>query len=122
MSVRTPEETAIKGGQGAVIVSLVQTEKNQATSPPAAGAETRDRQIVVWAETRLWMSNYRFGLSPQNVSCQYDDGTLILKGRVSTYYLKQVAQTLVAGIDGIKRIDNQIEVRTPQGLQPRERM
>jgi hypothetical protein len=48
----------------------------------------------------------------KNVSCDYRDGVLVLRGSLPTYYLKQLAQEVVAQLHGIKRIDNQIQVTT----------
>jgi hypothetical protein len=59
------------------------------------------------AEARLRAHPY---LALQRVSCECRDGVLVLRGRLPTYHLKQVAQTLVVGIDGVRRIDNQVEV------------
>ncbi len=46
----------------------------------------------------------------KQVSCEYRDGTLILRGRLPSYYLKQVAQTAVARVPGVERVVNHIEV------------
>lgn len=47
----------------------------------------------------------------QQLSCEVNDGVLILRGRVPSYYLKQIAQTVVLDLmcDGLV-IDNQVEV------------
>lgn len=52
-------------------------------------------------------------LSLKTITCEYLSGVLILRGFVGTYYLKQVAQTAVSQLDGVERIDNQIQVVTP---------
>ena len=38
------------------------------------------------------------------------DDTVVLKGRVATYFQKQMAQEAVRTIDGVRAIDNQLEV------------
>jgi osmotically-inducible protein OsmY len=53
----------------------------------------------------------------RNVSCEYRDGVLTLRGRLPSYYLKQVAQTAVAHTAGVQRVDNAIEV-APALLEP----
>ena len=45
-----------------------------------------------------------------NVSAEVHEGALVLRGRLSTYYLKQVAQTLAAQVDGVEEVINCIEV------------
>jgi len=44
------------------------------------------------------------------VSCDYEGGVLVLRGRSGSYYEKQVAQESVKGIDGVARVVNEIEV------------
>jgi hypothetical protein len=52
-------------------------------------------------------------LALKNVYCDYRDGILFLHGCLPTYYLKQVAQEMVARVQGVQRLQNQIEVVTP---------
>lgn len=59
------------------------------------------------ARVRLQHSHYA---AIRRVSCRFEDGTLELHGRVPTYHYKQLAQTAVAGIQGVTRIDNLVEV------------
>ena len=42
-------------------------------------------------------------------------GELVLRGNVPSYYLKQVLQTVLRGIRGVRRIDNQVQVCSPRG-------
>jgi hypothetical protein len=47
----------------------------------------------------------------KHVSCDYHDGVLVLRGRLPTYYLKQIAQEVVAHqFDKVGRLENRIEV------------
>ncbi len=41
------------------------------------------------------------------------DGTLVLSGHLPSFYLKQLLQTTIRGIDGVKEIDNQVSVTWP---------
>lgn len=66
-------------------------------------------EIGELAESRLRSNSY---LALRNISCEYRDGALILRGRVPSYYLKQIAQQVVATIAGVSPIVNQIEVST----------
>jgi len=50
-----------------------------------------------------------FGLS-QNIRCEFREGLLLLRGRVSSYYQKQVAQEAVRRLDAVDQIENQIVV------------
>ena len=46
----------------------------------------------------------------QLVWCEYEQGVLWLRGRLPTYYQKQVAQEVVRGLVGVVQIVNNIEV------------
>jgi osmotically-inducible protein OsmY len=52
--------------------------------------------------------------SPYNamrrVSCECKHGVLFLRGRLFSFYEKQVAQETVAGIDGVTQVVNEVEV------------
>ena len=52
--------------------------------------------------------------SPYNVfagvSCECEHGVLVLKGRLSSFHHKQVAQEAVARISGVTQVVNEIEV------------
>ncbi|MBX3438234.1 MAG: BON domain-containing protein [Planctomycetaceae bacterium] len=49
-------------------------------------------------------------LRNQNVACEYHEGVLVLRGRVTCYYHKQVAQTVAASISGVEQVINNVEV------------
>ena len=66
--------------------------------------------VVDEAECQLRRSRYP---SLCSVSCQYHQGVLILTGHLTTYYLKQMAQTAVAGLEEVEEIINRIEVLGP---------
>jgi hypothetical protein len=72
-------------------------------NPPAPGART---------EALLRRSGY---LALRDVTCVASDGVLYLSGRVPTYYLKQLAQEIAAGVDGVRLVINSIEVTAPAG-------
>jgi hypothetical protein len=65
------------------------------------------RLIVEEAEERMRQSSY---LELRRIVCHVHEGVLTLIGRVSSYYLRQVAQASVLGLDGIEAIDNRLEV------------
>lgn len=61
------------------------------------------------ARIRLQHSPYR---AIRRVSCHLEDGVLTLVGRVPTFHYKQLAQTAVADLRGIREIVNAIRVDT----------
>jgi hypothetical protein len=46
----------------------------------------------------------------RNLSCEFREGLLLLRGRVSSYYHKQVAQEAVLRLEAVEQVVNQIEV------------
>jgi osmotically-inducible protein OsmY len=46
----------------------------------------------------------------RQVFCENHEGVLVLRGRVSSFYEKQLAQEAVRKLDGVDQIVNQIEV------------
>jgi hypothetical protein len=67
----------------------------------------REIDIEETARVRLQHSPYR---AVRRVNCSFIDGSLTLSGRVPTFHYKQLAQTAVAGLVGVDRIINVIEV------------
>ena len=59
------------------------------------------------AKSRLQTSSYH---DLHLVSCEFHEGVLTLRGRVPTFHLKQVAQTLIRDLDGVGEINNRLEV------------
>ena len=52
-------------------------------------------------------------LDVRGLSCEYDHGVLTLCGCVPSYYLKQIAQTVVLNrLQGAAALKNQVEVRS----------
>lgn len=47
------------------------------------------------------------------VQCDFDRGSLTLRGQVRTFYEKQIAQETVADLDGIDQVVNGIKVESP---------
>ena len=62
------------------------------------------------AEERLRGSSY---LALRDVSCLASHDVLYLYGRLRSHYLKQVAQELASGVEGVRHVVNRIEVVPP---------
>lgn len=101
--------------EDAPIASLTRPDKGcfvhsgiDAMLPPADGNDAMtDGQIVDRAYFALRASGYGQLLRLQ-IHCE--DGRVTLQGRLPTYYLKQVAQSLVLSVAGIRDIDNDVKV------------
>lgn len=61
------------------------------------------------AGVRLRQSPY---LEVRFVTCEFHEGVLTLRGRVPTYYLKQIAQSLVLRMERVEEINNRVEVES----------
>ena len=62
------------------------------------------------AERRLRESPYFF---LKGISCNFDRGVLTLRGTVPMWQLKQFAETIVARVDGVSEVVNEVEVFDP---------
>jgi osmotically-inducible protein OsmY len=69
--------------------------------------ETNGRLIEEEANKRLQQSLY---LELQPIICNFRRGVMTLYGVVSSFHVRQIAQELVQGLEGIEIIDNQLEV------------
>ena len=74
---------------------------------PLPGSPENARRVEADARSRLLQSNYP---QLQQVRSDFHNGVLTLHGRVSSYYLKQVVQSLVLGMEGVVEIRNWVEV------------
>jgi osmotically-inducible protein OsmY len=70
---------------------------------------SRECHVCASVEGRLQRSSYR---ALRRIRCDFqgDSGVLHLRGSLPSYYLKQVAQELVGGVEGVLHVDNQISV------------
>ncbi|MBX7074543.1 MAG: BON domain-containing protein [Pirellulales bacterium] len=76
---------------------------------PAVAARPRiAEQVQNWLQSSAYQEL-------RKVLCDYHEGILTLRGRVSSFYLKQMAQTLVARHESVIECVNNIEVRAPRG-------
>ncbi len=49
----------------------------------------------------------------EKISLNFADGVLTLRGQLPSFYLKQMLQEHLRGIEGVARIDNQVHVVSP---------
>ena len=50
----------------------------------------------------------------RTITCHYHEGMVFLRGRVNSYYLKQLAQETIRNVAGVEQIVNEIEVVFPE--------
>ncbi|HEX3999129.1 MAG TPA: BON domain-containing protein [Pirellulales bacterium] len=72
-----------------------------------------------WIErlAREWVADncpYQFYF--KHVDYRFDNGVLTLRGRVPSFYLKQILQAVLGQLPQIERIENRVEVVSSVGL------
>jgi osmotically-inducible protein OsmY len=58
-------------------------------------------------------------LSGHRVYCQAESGIVVLHGRVTTFFQKQMAQESLKRLEGVEKIINELEVEWLAGFGPR---
>jgi hypothetical protein len=66
-------------------------------------------EIVRNANSRLHNSTYT---ELRGIECSFHEGVLSLRGIVHSFFLKQLAQVMVADIRGVAVVSNHLEVRS----------
>ena len=56
------------------------------------------------------------------LSLQFENGVLTVRGRVPTFYLKQIIQSRLQNLDGVNQIDNLVDVVSATGLSSEPRI
>jgi hypothetical protein len=87
-----------------VMKRVASVETHQTTTSPDLPAAARR------AEERLSQSTY---LALRRVSCFAGGNAIYLSGCLPSHYLKQVAQEMVLGVEGVGYVINRIIVPTP---------
>ena len=72
-------------------------------------APSRSRESEVLEQARRALAD-RLSPTRPHLTCEFREGLLLLRGRVSSYYHKQVAQEAVRRLEDVDRVVNQIEV------------
>ncbi|HEX7449716.1 MAG TPA: BON domain-containing protein [Pirellulales bacterium] len=84
-----------------MVTAISSRRSSTAGQWPATAAE---------AQRRLQNSPYP---SHRRLHCSFRAGVLIVHGRVSSYYLRQMAFALVADLDGVDQFVDRVEVVAP---------
>ena len=98
----------------------MQQRPRNTDQPAVAGENEPTGSIADLVNQRLRKQcPHRFNF--KDVTYHYGQGTLTLKGRLPSFYLKQVLQTLLCDIEGVEIIDNQVDVNSSTGLNNSDR-
>ncbi len=74
------------------------------------GFDLTPSELGLLAERRLSDSPYYF---LKNLSCQFNSGVLTVRGRVPDDRLRQIVESIVARVPGVKMVANCVEVYDP---------
>ncbi|MFN0017773.1 MAG: BON domain-containing protein [Pirellulaceae bacterium] len=66
-------------------------------------------------------SNCPYAFCFKDIQFEFARGVLTLRGRVPTFFLKQILQTRLRNLDGVNQIDNQVDVVSATGLSSKPR-
>lgn len=69
--------------------------------------QIEDHGLQAEVRKALWNSNY---LELRNVVIHVHEGGVRLRGSTRSYHLKQIAQSLIKQVPGVKRVENNISV------------
>ena len=81
------------------MILRITNQVEQTASPPCAISKIAEARFRANSHTAL-----------RNISCKGEGGVLVLEGRLGSFFQKQLAQEIVAKIDGVVQVVNQIEV------------
>ena len=86
------------------------SERPSTQNSAAFAGTTRPKNAVEKLAIRTIREQAAHPFCFRRVTCHYEKGVLTLRGRVATFYLKQVLQTLLMDLDGVPQVDNEVEV------------
>jgi hypothetical protein len=81
---------------------------------PSTNGTAADERIHETVRRRIDGCSYKFIFG--NVTWHCNNGHLMLRGRVPSFYLKQVLQELLHGIERVRLITNSVDVVSSTGL------
>ena len=84
-----------------------------ATKGSRRDAHFDEIQRIVGAARHRLGAHHLFRGRSHLINVDERNGRLVLTGKLPSFYLKQVLQTALAGIDGVKGIDNFVDVIWP---------
>jgi len=93
---------------------MLRRQHVKAPTPPRGPVEGGQR-IRLCAEARLRRCGH---LALYDVACDAYDGVVYLRGRLPSYHLRRLAQTVAGEAEGVRHVVNRIEVVVPSGPAP----
>jgi hypothetical protein len=75
-----------------------------------------DIRIVERRAHELLSRHHHFRGRAGSFEYEFCEDVLIVRGRVPTFYLKQLLQTVLKDVDGVSLVDNQVDVVSSHGM------
>ena len=88
-------------------MDTIQREKREGISGP----DDMERRAQALVE-----AHHHFVGRAQLFEFQFREEVLIVRGSVPTFYLKQVLQSVLKDLNGVRLIDNQVTVASSEGI------
>lgn len=107
---RYRQETTQGGSNSLEEKTETNRESNQFDTTHSLGKRSNllNRCLAAIARQRLDSSGYAL---LKLVQCEQKNGVIVIRGTVSSYFLKQIAQEQLRSIQGMTRIVNELEVK-----------
>ena len=86
------------------------------TAVATSDGKSQERKFVHDLVRRRLSDGSPYCMYFRGITCDYHDGVLILRGRLPTFYLKQILQTRLRGLEGVSQIRNHVDVVSSSGL------
>jgi osmotically-inducible protein OsmY len=83
---------------------------------PAPAVELEDQANLSEMARHLLANHPHFRGRVDDVAIDHEGRTLLLFGKLPTFYLKQLVQEAVRQVPGVQRIENHIDVASPVGI------
>jgi hypothetical protein len=97
------------------MTTITKDRQDRRATRPTSGGGRQQPSVEVLARRRL-VERCAYAFSFDQVTFSYWQGTLTLRGRLPSFYLRQVLQTHLRNLDGVTQINNQVDVVSSTGL------
>jgi hypothetical protein len=112
-NIRKAAKPSCAHGRAVGLIFLLRTEEAMLTAHPTGTEPDKQSPDPQAGPLAIAERALRNGPYPalKKLSCDYQGGVVVLRGCLPTYYLKQIAQEVVAQqVQGMGGLDNQIQV------------
>jgi hypothetical protein len=95
---------------------VTQTQRGDDSSRPDEGNRKSPHADISRRARQALSLHSQLRAIAKLLSFELEDDVLVVRGSVVSFYLKQLLQTALKDLDGVRQIDNQVEVIGANGL------